>query len=411
MQNRIKCISKLRKCLFLFLFASAFMYLNAERFTFKYDESDKYRVLSSVHEDIYYNGLFDHHAEIINRISVNVPSVDGEWAEHDAVFMTSEASSDRSGRPVFTWGEEYHSIFKRDKFGKYDIGDEYFMPVVRNVPVFPDKDLQPGDTWTADGEEAHDLRRGFNMNTPFKVPVKVQYTYVGPETVNGKVLHKILAKYNMNFVNRQRPVDRTIDYPFETMGFSSQTIYWNAENGAIEFYDEEFRIVLETISGTTIVFEGTAHAEIADLVRIKPEVVVNDVQNQIKDLGIDNTQVTATEKGITISIENIQFKADSADLQDSEKRKLEKIAKILELYPDNDLLVTGHTALAGNAKSRQELSEERAQAVANYLIELGVKDAYHIFSKGFGAEQPIAENRTEAGRARNRRVEITILNQ
>ena len=158
MQNRIKCISKLRKCLFLFLFASAFMYLNAERFTFKYDESDKYRVLSSVHEDIYYNGLFDHHAEIINRISVNVPSVDGEWAEHDAVFMTSEASSDRSGRPVFTWGEEYHSIFKRDKFGKYDIGDEYFMPVVRNVPVFPDKDLQPGDTWTADGEEAHDCR-------------------------------------------------------------------------------------------------------------------------------------------------------------------------------------------------------------------------------------------------------------
>ncbi|MBP5792372.1 MAG: OmpA family protein, partial [Spirochaetaceae bacterium] len=209
----------------------------------------------------------------------------------------------------------------------------------------------------------------------------------------------------------QRPVDRTIDYPFETMGFSSQTIYGNAENGAIEFYDEEFRIVLETISGTTIVFEGTAHAEIADLVRIKPEVVVNDVQNQIKDLGIDNTQVTATEKGITISIENIQFKADSAVLQDSEKRKLEKIAKILELYPDNDLLVTGHTALAGNAKSRQELSEERAQAVANYLIELGVKDAYHIFSKGFGAEQPIAENRTEAGRARNRRVEITILNQ
>ena len=145
--------------------------------------------------------------------------------------------------------------------------------------------------------------------------------------------------------------------------------------------------------------------------RIKPEVVVNEVQNQIKDLGIDNTQVTATEKGITISIENIQFKPDSAVLQDSEKRKLEKIAKILELYPDNDLLVTGHTALAGNAKSRQELSEERAQAVANYLIELGVKDAYHIFSKGFGAEQPIAENRTEAGRARNRRVEITILNQ
>lgn len=407
MKNEIKII---RKYFFLFLFAFTFMSASAERFTFKYNEGDSYRILSSVHENVYFNGLFSHHAEIVNRISVKVPSVEGDWADHDAVFMTSESSSDRSGNPVFTWGEEYHSLFKRNKFGKYDIGDEYFMPVVRDVPIFPDRDLQPGDTWIESGEEAHDLRRGFDLDTPFKVPFKVQYTYVGPETIDGKILHKFLAKYTMNFVNRQKPVDITIDYPYNTLGFSNQTIYWNLENGAIEFYDEEFRISIETISGMTAVFEGTAHAEVADLVRIKPEVVVNEVQNKIKDLGIDNTQVTATDKGITISIENIQFKADSAVLQESEKRKLEKIAKILELYPDNDLLVTGHTALAGSAASRQKLSEERAEAVASYLIELGVKDAYHIFSKGFGAEQPVAENRTEAGRARNRRVEITILN-
>ena len=81
----------------------------------------------------------------------------------------------------------------------------------------------------------------------------------------------------------------------------------------------------------------------------------------------------------------------------------------MKQYPDNDLLISGHTALAGSAKARQELSEKRAQAVASYLVELGVKDAYHIFSKGFGAEKPIAENTTEEGRARNRRVEITIL--
>lgn len=402
--------AKKTACTFLFMFA-AVMLLSAEKFTFKYGEGDNYRVLSSVHENVYFNGLFSHHAEIINRISVKVSSVDDDGANHEAVFMTSESSSDRSGIPVFSWGEEYHSVFKRNKFGKYEIGDEYFMPVVRDVPIFPDKDLQPGDTWTADGEEAHDLRRGFDLETPFKVPFNVKYTYVGPEKVNGKVLHKILAKYTMNFVNKQRPVDVSLDYPYNTMGFSNQTIYWNAENGAIEFYDEEFRIVIETISGITAVFEGTAHAEVADLVRMKPEIVVTEVENKLKDLGIDNTQVSATEKGITISIENIQFKADSAVLQESEKRKLEKIAKILEAYPDNDLLVSGHTALAGSAESRQQLSEERAQAVAAYLVELGVKDAYHIFSKGFGAEQPIAENRTEAGRARNRRVEITILNQ
>ncbi|NLK46699.1 MAG: OmpA family protein [Treponema sp.] len=405
-----KEFTKSKQIICFFLFFSVFMIANAERFTFKYNEGDSYRVLSSVHENVYFNGLFSHHAEIVNRISVKVGAVDDEWAEHDTVFMISESSSDRSGNPVFTWGEEYRSIFKRNKFGKYDIGDEYFMPVVRDVPIFPDKDLKPGDTWTASGEEAHDLRRGFALETPFKVPIRVQYTYVGPESINGKILHKILAKYTMNFINKQRPVDLTIDYPYITLGFANQTIYWNLENGAIEFYDEEFRIVIETVSGMTSVFEGTAHAEIADLIRVKPEIVVSEVQNQLKDLGIDNTNVVATEKGITISIENIQFKADSAVLEESEKRKLEKIAKILAMYPDNDLLVSGHTALAGSVYSRQQLSEQRAQAVASYLIELGVKDAYHIFSKGFGAEQPIAENSTEAGRSRNRRVEITILN-
>ena len=55
------------------------------------------------------------------------------------------------------------------------------------------------------------------------------------------------------------------------------------------------------------------------------------------------------------------------------------------------------------------LSEQRASAVANYLIELGVREKHHIFTRGFGAEKPIAPNTTEANKARNRRVEITVL--
>jgi len=98
-------------------------------------------------------------------------------------------------------------------------------------------------------------------------------------------------------------------------------------------------------------------------------------------------------------------------LLDSEKRKLRQIAEILKQFPENDLLISGHTALAGTASARQELSEQRAQSVASYLMELGVKDAYHIFTQGFGAERPIAPNTTEEGKARNRRVEITIMDR
>jgi len=85
--------------------------------------------------------------------------------------------------------------------------------------------------------------------------------------------------------------------------------------------------------------------------------------------------------------------------------------QILKNYPNNDLLITGHTALAGTKESRAKLSKQRAESTADYLLKLGVKDSYHIFTQGLGAEQPIDTNSTEEGKRRNRRVEITILDK
>ena len=141
-----------------------------------------------------------------------------------------------------------------------------------------------------------------------------------------------------------------------------------------------------------------------------PEML-EKVKQQITEMGIQDTDVKATEKGITISIENIQFKPESAILQPSEQEKLEKISEILKAFPDNDLLVVGHTALAGTEESRQRLSELRAASVADFLINQGAKDKKHIFTKGVGATQPIASNDTPGGKAKNRRVEITIMGQ
>ena len=194
------------------------------------------------------------------------------------------------------------------------------------------------------------------------------------------------------------------------MGFSNQTLWWDNEKGQIDHYSENFRILIETALGNQLDFVGTAHAEVTDFKRTGTEENLKLVQEKVESLGLQNISVTKSEKGLTISLENIQFKADSAILQESEKIKIQGIAKILSEYP-NDLLVSGHTALAGTEKERQELSEERADAVAQYLIKLGVRDQYHIFTQGFGAKVPIAPNNTEAGKAKNRRVEITILDK
>jgi outer membrane protein OmpA-like peptidoglycan-associated protein len=107
--------------------------------------------------------------------------------------------------------------------------------------------------------------------------------------------------------------------------------------------------------------------------------------------------------------QNIQFQADSAELSDSEKLKLQEIAAILREIPGVKIQVEGHTALAGTEGRRVVFSLERAQAVASYLVSLGAVDDSNVTVIGHGAERPIADNDTEEGMSLNRRVEIFIL--
>jgi len=193
------------------------------------------------------------------------------------------------------------------------------------------------------------------------------------------------------------------------MGYSKQRIYWDNELGMIPHYNEDFRIQMVHASGMVKEFRGTAEATVTETELMDRDKIVKDMNNEISRMGIENTTAASTEEGITISIENIQFEADSARLLPSEKEKITKLSALLERYPDKELLVSGHTALAGTAGSRQKLSEERAEAVARYLVEGGVRSEYNVYTRGFGAEKPIAPNDSEANRARNRRVEITIL--
>lgn len=389
--------------------------LTSETFVFKYLPDDLYRILSTVQEDVYVNGRLSHNAEIVNRISVEVTNVANGIGEHSARYMTTENANRADTNQVFTWGGEYFSKFTRDSQGFYKISDEYFMPVVRNVPIFPKDDIKVGAKWKAVGEEAHDLRRTFSIEKPFKVPFEANYVYQGTIDKDGKKLHVINAKYTLNFTspienisNEKNQSFEERDCPYNTLGYSDQLIYWDNERGMIDSYSENFRIVIETLFGNVLEFRGTAKAEVTDRKKLDDEVL-KDVEQKIKDLDVENTNVKSDADGITISIENIQFEANSAILKDSEKAKLTKISSVLKQFPDNDLLISGHTALAGTPGAREKLSKERSDAVAKYLIEIGVKDAYHIFTRGFGAEKPIDTNDTPEGMARNRRVEITIM--
>ena len=409
---------KLKHIFFVTLLAQVFFFpAFSEQFRFKYTKGEEYRILSTVHESVYYNGIFDHFSEIVNRISVSVTDEKNGTGTHEAVFMTTENAMDDkpedaeiiSGRTItgtFQWGEEYLSVFDRDEYGVYTIDDTYFMPIVRNVPVFPDYDLKPGDTWEYDGEEVHDMRINYGIQEPFHIPFTTEYTYEGTTEKDGKTLHVITADYSLFYDVPVKP-DAKGTAPVRAMGYSYQTIYWDSEAGAIHSYEEEFRIVIDTKNGDRIENVGTAGAEYAEKPHFSKEAALQDIQKQLE--GLENTEVTIDDKGITLRLENIRFRADSAVLLDSEKQKLEKIADILKAYTENDLLISGYTARAGTEESCIALSKERAAAVADFLVNLGVKDAHHIFTQGFGSSFPIADNSTAEGMARNRRVEITIM--
>lgn len=387
---------------------------------FKYKAGDSYRILSTVNEDVKVNGIKNHSAEIVNRVSVKITQVDENGrGQHEATFMTTENSTSASSNQTLHFGNEYGSKFWRDEKGVYEISDEYFMPVVRDVPILPENPVKIGDEWTAQGHEAHDLRQTFEMQAPFKVPFTASYKYLRDEkgvssdaSKSEKTFQVINCRYNLFY---ESPLSSdfskiTADFPVTTMGYSNQIIYWDNEKGQIDHYTEDFRIVLETYLGDTYDFTGTAHAEVTEFERASTEEKVKEVQQKIEEMKIENVNVVQDEKGLKLSLENLQFKPNSSELADGEIEKLEKIAQIVSDFP-NDLLISGHTAKVGTPESCQILSEERADSVAKFLIEKGVRDKYHIFTQGFGERVPIATNSTVEGRSRNRRVEITIMDE
>lgn len=117
--------------------------------------------------------------------------------------------------------------------------------------------------------------------------------------------------------------------------------------------------------------------------------------------------VEETSAGIKLSL-RLQFKPDSAELLNDEKARLDVIAECMKASGAAMFLVEGHTASTGNEKGEMELSKDRAHAIASELSKRGI-DSSRFVVKGSGSHKPVAENSTKAGMARNRRVEITIL--
>lgn len=120
-------------------------------------------------------------------------------------------------------------------------------------------------------------------------------------------------------------------------------------------------------------------------------------------------QVQRTEEGQIdlIMPGNITFDVNSSSVSESFKPTLRSVAKVLQEYENTLVTITGHTDSSGSDEYNQLLSEQRATAVANIVLQEGIL-VERVAALGLGESSPIADNTTAEGRAENRRVEITL---
>jgi outer membrane protein OmpA-like peptidoglycan-associated protein len=123
---------------------------------------------------------------------------------------------------------------------------------------------------------------------------------------------------------------------------------------------------------------------------------------------IEGARVERVGEGIKITFSSgIMFDVDKTFLKDQYKGEIRELATILNKYEDTNILLEGHTDSTGSEAYNLDLSNRRAQAVADYLATQNVNPARFSIT-GYGESQPIASNETSEGRAQNRRVEVAI---
>ena len=143
-------------------------------------------------------------------------------------------------------------------------------------------------------------------------------------------------------------------------------------------------------------------------------IIGNKMDKKAEELAaLENAQVeTVTDvnglKAIKVTFDSgILFDFNKSNLSAKAKSNLDKFAAEMTDLPDTDIAILGHTDNVGSAEANQRVSDNRAQAVSNYLQTKGIA-AERITAEGHSYNDPVADNSTAAGRAQNRRVEVFI---
>ncbi len=166
--------------------------------------------------------------------------------------------------------------------------------------------------------------------------------------------------------------------------------------------EEEMRALDERLGGAT--------AERAALVqRLEAQARVKQQFAQIEKMfSTDEARVFREGNNVIMRLVGLNFDSGSSQLKQENFSLLAKVEKAIDVFPRSELIIEGHTDSHGGDDFNQTLSQSRAESVQQYMINAMRIPTYRLIATGYGETRPVASNETEAGRARNRRIDIVI---
>lgn len=390
----------------------------------------------------------------VRSFIVKEESTDGAFL-YDGDFFVEEATRRQNAIVGDGISDSIPSKFKINSNGEIVMLEDNGFPSFRGFPSYTKKELQIGDTWQAKAVRAVDP---LNKGIVTKMPIYVEYTYKGEQLYAGQEVYLLTARWATRYGARfALDFDGDKDL-VEATGSHSATIYVSKETGEALVVRDSVNETFTYKSSGKITFKGTISlftkyppaTDTQEFMKAVYAVAENYgehsdnagtgdyglgasygeasgagtkeglgsgygfVLNEARPVYIGSKEspvamVEKTNAGLRLTLPNLQFKANEAVLLNGEGERLDQIARLLEKVPDVKLLVEGHTADVGNPAEEKQLSLERAHTIAAELAKRGIKKERFI-CKGSGSEKPVASNDSPENKAKNRRVEITILN-
>ncbi len=277
--------------------------------------------------------------------------------------------------------------------GVWDVEKDAGYPALRGFPVLPAGGLAAGKGWRSYGVRIVDPMKD---GTYTRVRFYCEYGFDG-KAVNARYALRYKAGDDpagdprLLSVSGSHTVSIELSPSSERLSFMKDMVdetYALSGGGSVAY--KGFTL---TWFSTTMPLDGSTEAKIAQ---------------DLSRSGASDIQVTRKDEGISISLNNIHFIAEQAVVLPEETQRLQALAAALKKIPERTFRVVGHTARVGTVQSQMDLSVKRAKAIVDFLVSQGIPASRFLY-EGKGGTEPVAPNDTEENMAKNRRVEIVIL--